>query len=178
MKALAGLLAVLVMLSSASLAQAPTKPEAESQAATPAAAPTASTPSTETDDANAAAVPAAAAPSFAPGAKLYLELMGGFDQYLFAAIAKKKVPVVIVKARENADFVMSGAAHVKRPGVITGMVITSHGGGNIAVKDAHTGNLVYAEKFRRVDGGTSEDRVYQIWAEGCAKHMKKAMEKK
>lgn len=167
MKAFTGLLAVLLMLSSTSLAQ------------TAPAPPTTSTPSTEAADANAATAPAAAAvPSFAPGAKLYVELMGGFENYLIAAIAKKKVPVVIVMAREDADFVMSGVAHVKRPNVITGMVITSHGGGNIAVKDARTGNLVYAEKFRRVDGGTSEDHVYQIWAEGCAKHMKKAMEKK
>lgn len=104
--------------------------------------------------------------------------MNGFEQFLSEALAKKKVPVVVVKDRADADFVMSGSAHVKRPGFFTGMVMNSRGGGSISIKDARTGNEVFADKFHRVDEGLAAGYVYEIWAGNVAKHLKKAIEKK
>jgi hypothetical protein len=116
--------------------------------------------------------------AFAPGAKLFLEPMGGFEQFLADAIVKKKVPVVVVKEREKADFIVSGGAHVKQPGFFTGMVLTTRGKGSISITDARTGSLVFAHKFSRVDQGLAEGYIYQGWANGCAKDMKKQLEEK
>src|SRR6185437_11068064 len=197
MKAFASVLAVLLMLSSTSLAQtapvepatpvqetAPTRqaaptqavpaqqadptqaapggefakpeaakpeaarPEAETRAPAPSPSPAASTPSTEAAAASPDAVlatPSAppSAPLFAPGAKLFLEPMNGFEQLLSHAILKKKVPVVLVNERAQADFVMSGGVHLKDPGWLKGMVMDTRGKGNVSIKDARTGNEVF-----------------------------------
>jgi hypothetical protein len=201
MKAFASLLAVLLMLSSTSLAQtapaepmAPnqqtvpaqqaaaggesSKPEAASQPSTTSPSPTASAPSAEAAAGSADAVPAAPlGPVLAPGAKLFLEPMGGFEQFVSDAIVKKKVPVVVVKEREKADFVMSGEAHVKKPGW-KGVVLDTHGKGSVSLKDARTGNVVFVHDFKKVDQMEAEYYIYQHWANQCAAHLRKAMEKK
>jgi len=193
MKAVAGLLAVLLMLSCASLAQTTpaqqtaaggesSRPEAAGQEAagqtsTPSASPAVSAPSTEVAAASAGAVPAVAATPLAPGAKIFLEPMNGFEQLLADAIHEKKVPVVLVNDRADADFVMSGEARVKNPNILTGMVLSKRGGANIAMKDARTGNLVFACNFHRVDGGERDGDIYIGWAGQCAGHLKKALKK-
>jgi hypothetical protein len=148
MKAFAGVLAVLLMLSSASLGQA--APGADAGPAVPGVA-------------------------FGPGAKLYLEPMDGFGELLAEAIVKKKVPVVLVQEREKADFVLSGDAHVKTPGWIKGNFVYLHGQANISVDDAHTGEMVFAYTAKRVDANLVDGEVYKIWAGGCANHLKKAL---
>ncbi|HEX5284064.1 MAG TPA: hypothetical protein VFW30_08085 [Bryocella sp.] len=156
MKTATGVLAVLLMSSCTSLAQ------------TAAVQPT-------TPDSSASAVPAAA---FAPGAKVFLEPMDGFDQLLADSIVHKKVPVVVVKDRGEADFVLSGGAHVHNRNFITGMVLSSRGGANIVMKDAHSGNLVFACNFHRVDSNERDGDIYLGWADQCAGHLKKALKKK
>jgi hypothetical protein len=160
MKAPTSVFAALLTLSCASLGQTPT----------PSPAPTASTASTE-------AAAASAAP-FAAGAKLFFEPMGGFGQFLADAIVKKKVPVVVVKERAKADFVVSGDAHVKNRGFFTSFVRTTGGKGSVSIKDARTGGQVFGCRFNKVDQMEADVYIYQSWAEGCAKHMKKALEKK
>ena len=157
MKAFAGVLAVLVMLSCTSLAQ------------------TAPIPSTEPAAATAGAI---AAVPFGPGAKLFLEPMNGFEQLLADAIVQKKVPVVLVKEREQADFVVSGTAKVRKRGFVTGFVMTDHGGANISVKAARSGNQVFACNFHRVDSMLREGDIYLGWAGQCAGHLKKALKQK
>ncbi len=104
--------------------------------------------------------------------------MNGFEQFLSDAILKKKAPVVVVKEREKADFVVSGGARVKKRGFFTGMVLSDHGGGDISINDARTGKPVFACKFNRVDQGLAEGYIYEGWANNCAKHLKKTLEKK
>lgn len=149
---------------------------------TPSTSPTASTPSTEAAAATADAVPAvpavSIAPAFAPGMKIFLEPMNGFEERLAYSITKKKVPVVLVKERADADFVLSGDAHVHKRNFFTGMVLSTNGKGSISINDARTGNEVYAYKFRRVDANTTVDQDYQNWADSCAGHLKKALEPK
>jgi hypothetical protein len=168
------------MLSSTSLAQT-VSPPAQS------AATAASTPSAEAAAATAEAVPAVPVVSIAPvfaqapfvrGAKLFLEPMDGFEQLLSHAILKKKVPVVLVHQREEADFILSGVARVKRAGWIKGWVESAQGKGNVSITDARTGGLVFTHKFKRADTNLTVGEIYQGWADGCAKDLKKALEKK
>jgi hypothetical protein len=163
------------MLSCASLAQTAAPP-------TSSPAPSASTAFTEVAAATADAVPAvpavSIAPVFAAGAKLFIEPMNGFEERLSDAILKKKVPVVVMKERAKADFVLSGGAHVHKRGFFTGMVLSTNGKGSISIADARAGNQVWACNFRRVDANTSVDQIYQNWADSCAGHLKKALEKK
>lgn len=166
MKAFAGLLAVLLMLSCTSLAQtAPDKP------ADPSSTPVAATPSTG----DAASAPAVPAGTFGPGAKIFLERTNGFESLLSDAIAEKKVPVVLVKHLEDADFIMAGDAHLKTPNFFTGMVLTKHGGATVSIKDAHTDKLVFACNFHRVDEGERPGDIYIGWAGQCAQHLEKLM---
>jgi hypothetical protein len=60
----------------------------------------------------AASAGAVRAASLAPGAKLFLEPMGGFEQFLSDSIAKKKLPIVVVNEGAKADFLVSGGARV------------------------------------------------------------------
>ena len=102
--------------------------------------------------------------------------MERFDKLLSQSITKHKIPVVLVEEREKADFVMSGEAHLKTPNWIKGTLFaTPHGKGNISIKDARTGNEVFAYKFTRVDTNKTDYQVYQTWANACAGHLKKAM---
>jgi hypothetical protein len=160
------------------------KPEAEGLAPTPSTSPTPATPSSEADETSkdeasvGALLAAPSAPVFAPGAKIFIAPMNGFEQFLSEAILKKKVPVVVVKDRAEADFLVSGGARVKKRGFFTGMVLNDHGGGDISINDAQTGKPVFACTFNRVDQGLAEGYVYQGWASNCMKRLKKEWEKK
>lgn len=175
MKGLSSLLAVLLLLSSPALAQTSTpSPSPEAAAPTAGAVPTASSaPSSASSSA-----PAAASAPFVAGAKVFLERMDGFEQLLADAFVKKRVPVVVVKERAQADFILSGDAHVKKRGWVSGFVLSTKGGGEISIKDARTGSQVFAYSFRRVDAMTAVGQIYENWAEACAKHLKKALEKR
>jgi len=104
--------------------------------------------------------------------------MDGFAQFVSDAIVKKKVPVVLVQERAKADFVMSGDAHVHKRGFFTSFVLSTGGKGSVSIKDARTGDQVFACKFNKVDQMEADGYIYQSWAESCAKHMKKALEPK
>lgn len=201
MKAFTSLLAVLLLLSSTSLAQTVPGQEATQNAAPPtqtadptpqaAAAPqppaapqqvdvAAAQPDTASQPTPSAPPSAEPAPvvTFGPGAKLYLEPMNGFEQLLAEAITKKKVPVVLVHERDQADFVVTGDAYVKKPGWIKGNFVYLHGQANISVDNARTGGVVFAYTAKRVDANLVDGEVYKIWAGGCANHLKKALVKK
>lgn len=214
MKAATGLLAVLLLLSSTSLAQTPqtqpatpgdqptpAQPTAPAQQAVPtpqavadaskpeaagqppaATAPPPAAPSTEaaatTTDAAPAVPDVAAAPAFAPGMKLFIEKMNGFEQRLAYAMVKKKVPVVLVDDRDKADFILTGGAFVKEQGFFKAWIATAHGKGTILVNDARTGDQVFSFSFHRVDSNETADETLQIWAGVCANHLKKALEPK
>lgn len=162
MKAVARLLAVLLILSCTAFAQTVA----------------ASTSPAEPADARADAAPTAAATPFAAGAKLYLEPMDTFEQLLAAAIVKKKVPVVLVHDREMADFVMSGDARVVKPGFAKGLFVDPHGQASFSVKDAHTGEVVFSDQLKQPGSWMTVGQIYLSEADACAKHLKKALVKK
>jgi hypothetical protein len=112
----------------------------------------------------------------APGSKLFIEPMDGFDTYLSAAILKKKVPVMVVDDRTKADFVVTGGSHVDKAGWAKTIFVSPnpHAEASIAIKDAHSGNLVFAYNVDK----SNAVRANQSTAEACAKHLKEAIEKK
>ncbi|HKX31185.1 MAG TPA: hypothetical protein VJ302_26080 [Blastocatellia bacterium] len=50
------------------------------------------------------------------GSKVYVAPMGGFETYLIAALAKKKVPLMVVTRREDADFEIVGNNESQKAG--------------------------------------------------------------
>ena len=108
------------------------------------------------------------------GSKVYIEPMDGFETYLSAAIISKKVPLTIVGERARADYVISGNSQVDKAGWAK-MIIAKSGSSlptSITVKDAKTGDLVYAyavDKYNSVREGRAPQRA-------CAKHMKQDIE--
>ena len=111
----------------------------------------------------------------AAGSKLFIEPMDGFDTYLSAAILKKKVPVMVVDDRSKADFIVSGGSHVDKAGWAKTIFVSPlpHAEASIAIKDAHSGNLVFAYNVDKSNAA----RANQSTAEACAKHLKEAIEK-
>lgn len=158
-------------------------PEVPSEGSTPSPStaspsPTASTPSTEAAASAGDVLAFPVTPAFGPGAKLYIQPMNGFEERLAYSLTKKKVPVVLESDREKADFVLTGGAHVHKRGFFTGMALSTNGKGSVWVEDARTGKQLWVYKFTRVDANTTVDEIYQFWADICANHLKKAMEKK
>ncbi len=51
-----------------------------------------------------------------PGATVYIEKMNGFENYLAAAFAKKKVRLVLVADKDKADYLISGISEDKKAG--------------------------------------------------------------
>lgn len=111
----------------------------------------------------------------APGSKLFIESMDGFDTYLSAAILKKKVPVTVVDDKAHADFIVSGGAHEDKAGWAKTIFVSpaSHAQASITIKDAHSGNMVFAYNVDKMNAA----RANQSTAEACAKHLKEAIEK-
>lgn len=124
----------------------------------------------------AGVVAPAASTHIAAGSKLFIEPMDGFDTYLAAAILKKKVPVMVIGDRSNADFIVSGGSHVDKAGWAKTIFVSPlpHAEASISIKDAHSGNLVFAYNVDKSNAA----RANQSTAEACAKHLKEAIEKK
>lgn len=188
MKALVSVLAVAVV-STPALCQKSKVPLTIVGGTNPAATKTATGPAPAAQPASAAAAvpasPATAAPSepvppaamarFAPGAKLFIEPMNGFETYLEGAILKKNVPVTVVDDRSKADFVVTGISDEAKAGWAKVIFVSpkSHAQASIAVKDARSGNLVFAYNVDK----SNAIRANQSTAEACAKHLKTALEK-
>jgi hypothetical protein len=111
-----------------------------------------------------------------PGSKIFIAPMDGFESNLSAAILKKKVPVVIVDDASKADFIMTGNSHVDKAGWAKTIFVSPnpHAEASISIKDAHTGNLVFAYNVDK----SNAVRANQSTAEACAKHLKEDIEKK
>jgi hypothetical protein len=102
--------------------------------------------------------------------------MNGFETYLEGAILKKKVPVVVIDDRSKAEFIVRGVSDEAKAGWAKVIFVSpaSHAQASISIKDAHTGNLVWAYNVDKMNAV----RANQSTAEACAKHLKEALEKK
>jgi hypothetical protein len=105
------------------------------------------------------------------GSKIYVQQMDGFGSYVIAAITKKKVPVLIVSDREQADFEIGGDAESQKAGwakiIWTGRTGSTEEA-SINVTNIKTGVIVFAYNVNKQNAV----RGKQSAAEACAKHLK------
>jgi len=73
------------------------------------------TPATSSNAVAPAPMPATST-SIVPGSTLYIAPMNGFENYLAAAIEKKKVPLVAVANESQATYVIKGTSEEKKAG--------------------------------------------------------------
>ena len=123
-----------------------------------------------------AAMPAAST-SIIPGSTVYIAPMNGFENYLAAAIEKKKVPLVAVANESQATYVIKGTSEEKKAGwakmAFTGQ-IHSDDAASVQMINRQTGAIVFAYAVNKKNTWHGQ----QTTAEACAKHLKDQIEKK
>ena len=86
-------------------------------------------------------------PKIPNGSKIYIEAPDGFDNYLMAALQKKKVPVTVTTDKAQADYLLDGVSDHQKPGwakvVFLGQ-IHSDDQASIKLVNAKTGDVVFA----------------------------------
>jgi hypothetical protein len=110
------------------------------------------------------------------GAKVFVATMDdGFDTYLKAALQAKKVPVVIVEKREDADFELAGHSDTQKASTAKKVIMWdwhSNEQASVQLADIKEGTVAWAysaNKKSSVHGKRST-------AEACAKHLKEKIE--
>lgn len=119
----------------------------------------------------------APAGSLRPGAKVFVHSMpDGFDSFFKAALTKKRVPVVVVASREDADLEIKGTSESQKAGAAKKIFMGSwHSDeqASISVTSVSSGEVVYAYSANKKNSAHGK----QTTAEACAKHLKEAIEK-
>lgn len=110
------------------------------------------------------------------GARVFIApVEGGFENYLAAAIQKKNVPIVVVTARDKAEFEISGVAETEKAGwakiLFTGSAASKEQAG-IKIVNLKSDEVVFAYAVHK----SNSARGKQSAAEACAKHMKEKIE--
>ena len=109
--------------------------------------------------------------------KVYIEPMDGFENYLAAAIQKKKVQLMVVADRQAADFVITGTAQHEKAGgakIAFQGSIHSDDQASISVVNTKTSAVVFAYAVNKKNTVHGE----QTTAEACAKHLQAHIEGK
>ncbi len=99
----------------------------------------------------------------------------GFEHYLAAALRKKKVPVLIVADRTQADFIIEGTANQKDPGWAKKVILQDFRkstSASMTVTNLRTGVIAYADSSDR----SSANRGLRSSAEKLAKYLKRKIE--
>jgi hypothetical protein len=112
-----------------------------------------------------------------PGSTVYITPMDGFENYLAAALGKKKVQLIPVMEKEQAVYVISGTSLDKKAGwakIVFMGNIHSDNSASITMSDRKTGAIVYAYAVDK----KSTMHGQQTTAEACAKHLKAHIEGK
>ncbi|MGB7024645.1 MAG: hypothetical protein WBD73_12675 [Candidatus Acidiferrales bacterium] len=123
-----------------------------------------------------AAMPAAST-SIVPGSTVYIAPMNGFENYLAAAIEKKKVPLVAVANESQATYVIKGTSEEKKAGwakIAFSGQIHSDDAASVQMINRQTGAIVFAYAVNKKNTWHGQ----QTTAEACAKHLKDQIEKK
>jgi hypothetical protein len=124
-----------------------------------------------------ATAPALVSTKIVPGSRVYITPMDGFENYLAAALGKKKVQLIPVMEKDQADYVITGTSLDKKAGwakiVFMGNV-HSDNAASITMSDRKTGAIVYAYAVDK----KSTMHGQQTTAEACAKHLKAHIEGK
>ena len=118
-----------------------------------------------------------APPKLKAGATIFIGPMDGdFDNYLKAAIEKKKVPVTVVSAKDQAAFEIKGSAETQKAGaakkIFTGSWHSDEEA-SISVINLQTGDIVFAYSANKKNSAHGK----QTTAEACAKQLKEEIDK-
>ncbi len=109
------------------------------------------------------------------GSKVFIAPMpNDFDTYLKAALDKKKVPLVVVADKAQAQFVISGASESQKASAAKIIIMGnwhSVEDASIQVANLATGEVVFAYSVHE----QSSTHGRQSAAESCAKHLKEKM---
>jgi hypothetical protein len=109
--------------------------------------------------------------------KFFLAPMGGFENDLKAAIESKKVPVVLVTDKDQADYEISGTAESEKAGAAKKIIMGnwhSNEQASITVSDRKSGEVVFAYSVNKKSSAHGKRST----AEACAKHLKEQIEGK
>ena len=119
---------------------------------------------------------ALSAPKAIPqGAKVFVAPMNGYETYIKAAIQKKKLPLVIVEQRDQADFEISGSAESQKAGTAKKVIMLdwhSTEQASVRVTNLKSSDVVFAYSVHKASSAHGK----QSSAEACAKHIKDAIE--
>jgi hypothetical protein len=110
------------------------------------------------------------------GAKVYIAPMpDGFDEFLKAAIEKKKVPVELVSDKDKAEFQITGQAETQKASTAKKVIMwdwRSNEQASIQVSNLSSAEVVFAYSVNKVSSAHGKKSS----AEACAKHLKDKIE--
>jgi hypothetical protein len=101
--------------------------------------------------------------------------MDGYETYIKAAIQKKKLPLVIVEEKEQADFEISGAAQSQKASAAKKVIMLdwhSTEQASVRVINLKSSEVVFAYSVHKASSAHGK----QSSAEACAKHIKEAID--
>lgn len=111
-----------------------------------------------------------------PSAKLFVAPMPDkFDEFIRAAIENKKVPVVVVANRDEADFELTGYSETQKASTAKKLITGSwHSRESASIKVANlkTSEIVFAYSYNTDNSAHGKKSS----AESCAKHLKEKIE--
>ena len=157
------MLLVAMAFSLAGFAQDTQNKDAKGQEAKPAEAKTTNAPLTNKK------IPA--------NSKVFLAPMGGFEEDLKAAIQSKKVPVILVTDKDQADYEIAGTSDTEKASTAKKVVMWnwhSNEQASITVSDRKSGEVVFAYSVNKKSSAHGKRST----AEACAKHLKEQIEGK
>lgn len=113
----------------------------------------------------------------APNSKVFLSPMGGFEEELKTALQAKKVPVVLVTDKDQADYEITGTSETEKAGTAKKVIMLnwhSNEQASITVIDHKSGEVVFAYSVNKKSSAHGKRST----AEACAKHLKDQIEGK
>lgn len=113
-----------------------------------------------------------------PNSKVFVAPMpDGFDEFLKAAIEKKKVPIQVVADKDQADFQITGHSETQKASTAKKVIMwdwRSNEQASIQVSNLKTSEVVFAYSVNKVSSAHGKKSS----AEACAKHLKEKIENK
>jgi hypothetical protein len=107
--------------------------------------------------------------------KVFIAPMGGFEEDMKAAIQSKKVPVVLVTDKDQADYEISGASESEKASAAKKAIMWnwhSNEQASITVTEHKSGEVVFAYSVNKKSSAHGKRST----AEACAKHLKDQIE--
>ena len=113
-----------------------------------------------------------------PNSKVFIAPMpDGFNEYLEAAIQKKKVPIELVAEKDKADFQITGQSETQKASTAKKVIMwdwRSNEQASIQITNLQTSQVVFAYSVNKVSSAHGKKSS----AEACAKHLKEKIENK